>query len=220
MQRPPLHQSPRKNRLNMSTTTFLQRFLLLSLSLAVLSLAGCANQGASQALFGPYNTKSIDGSDEKLMLDGFDPVAYHLIGKHTRGVATISAQFDGVTYRFENENNKATFLKEPQRYAPQYGGFCANGIVYGIPWGGDGDTWKIIDGKLYIFGGQSSKNYFLMNEAANLKLADEYWSNDVKGSNALIQRYKRLVLRVPHYQSGAALEAQWQAWQQSQKSAK
>jgi YHS domain-containing protein len=201
-------------------TPLLQRFFLLISLVAILTLAGCANQSAALGQFGPYNTKSIDGSGEKLMLDGFDPVAYHLIGKHTRGVATISAQFDGVTYRFENETNKATFLKEPQRYVPQYGGYCANGIVYGIPWGGDGDTWKIIDGKLYIFGGQSSKNYFLMNEAANLKLANEYWASEIKGNGAFIQRYKRLVLRVPHYQSGAALEAQWQTWQQSQKSAK
>jgi YHS domain-containing protein len=204
----------------MSPTLLMHRFFLVTFLLAILAIAGCANQGTALGQLGPYNTKSIDGSNEKLMLDGFDPVAYHLVGKNTRGIATISAQFDGVTYRFENETNKATFLKEPQRYVPQYGGYCANGIVYGIPWGGDGDTWKIIDGKLYIFGGQSSKNYFLMNEAANLKLANEYWASEIKGNGAFIQRYKRLVLRVPHYQSGAALEAQWQTWQQSQKNVK
>ena len=178
-------------------------------SLGVLLLASCA----TNSLNGPYNISS-EGADTRLILNGFDPVAYHASGKHIRGAAAIKTEHDGVTYRFENETNKAAFLKEPNRFVPQYGGFCANGIAYSIPWGGDGDAWKIVNGKLYIFGGQSSKNYFLVDEAANLKLADQYWQTEVKGSTAVLQRYKRLVLRVPHYKSGTELEAQWQKWQQ------
>jgi hypothetical protein len=101
------------------------------------------------------------------------------------------------------------FAKDPAKYLPQYGGFCSNGIVYGIPWGGDPDTWKIIDGKLYIFGGESSKKFFLMDEKRNLALADQYWNSEVKGSNGLAQRYYRLAWRVPHYKTGAELEAEW-----------
>jgi YHS domain-containing protein len=132
-----------------------------------------------------------------------------------RGSATIKAEFDGVTYRFFSEDNKALFLKSPEKWVPQYGGFCANGIMYGIPWGGDGDQWKLVDGKLYIFGGAASRNYFLMYEKRNLPLAERYWNDEVKGRNALIQRYKRLVLRVPHYQTGAELEAEWQKSRQN-----
>jgi YHS domain-containing protein len=176
-------------------------------TLGLLLLASCASSSSSNG--GPYNV-STEGADSRLMLNGFDPVAYHVSSKHIRGATTIKTEHDGVTYRFENEANKATFLKEPNRYVPQYGGFCANGIVYGIPWGGDGDAWKIIDGKLFIFGGQASKNYFLLDEAANLKLADQYWQTEVNGANAIVQRYKRLALRVPHYKSGGELEQQWQ----------
>lgn len=168
---------------------------------------------ASDSQNGPYNI-STEGVDKRLMLNGFDPVAYHVSSKHTRGAASIKTEHDGVTYRFENEANKATFLAEPNKFVPAYGGFCANGIVYGIPWGGDGDTWKIINGKLFIFGGQQSKKYFLMNEMANLKLADDYWQSEVQGSTTVVQRYKRLVLRVPHYKSGGELEQQWQQSQQ------
>ena len=184
---------------------FLRSYLHVGLAaLGLLLLASCA----SNANNGPYNVSS-EGGDIRLMLNGFDPVAYQVSSKHIRGLATIKAEHDGVTYRFENEANKATFLKEPDRFAPEYGGFCANGIIYGIPWGGDGDTWKIINGKLYIFGGQQSKNYFVMAEAANLKLADQYWQAEVKASAALFQRYKRLIFRVPHYQSGSQLEAEF-----------
>ena len=171
------------------------------LSIALL-LSACAGSG-------PHNSTS-DGTDSILMLKGHDPVAYFTLGKLTPGRADIKADFDGATYRFMNDVHKTMFVKEPGKYVPQYGGFCSNGIAYGIPWGGDADTWKIIDGKLYIFGGESSRRYFLMLEKANLALADRYWADEIKGSNAVIQRYKRLVLRVPHYKSGKELEGEWE----------
>lgn len=158
---------------------------------------------------GPYNS-SADGDDSVLMLKGHDPVAYFTIGKHTLGKPEIKATYEGATYRFASEEHKTMFSKEPAKYLPQYGGFCSNGIVYGIPWGGDPDTWKIINGKLYIFGGEGSRKYFLMDEKKNLQLADQYWASEVKNANAFRQRYYRLVVRVPHYKTGAQLEAEWQ----------
>jgi len=97
------------------------------------------------------------------------------------------------------------FDKAPATYLPQYGGYCANGIVYGIPWGGDADTWKMVNGKLYIFGGKSSKDGWELDEKANMALADKYWKEEVSGSNSLIQRTKRLVFKVPHYKTGEEL---------------
>ena len=160
----------------------------------------------------PYNTTS-DGADAQLMLRGHDPVAYFTIGRHLAGKPDIKADHDGVTYRFANEENKAMFLKEPAKYVPQYGGFCSNGIVYGIPWGGEPDTWQMIDGKVYIFGGTGSMRYFLMDEKRNVDLANRYWKDEIEGGGAFLQRYKRLVFRVPHYKTGAELEAEWQAKQ-------
>ena len=177
--------------------------------LKVFALLMLATMLSACAGGGPHNTTS-DGADGKLMLKGFDPVAYHTLGKHTPGRAEIKSEHDGVTYRFMSDEHKTMFLKEPAKYVPQYGGFCANGIAYGIPWGGDADTWKIIDGKLYIFGGESSRRYFLMDEKTNLAHAERYWADEVRGNNGLIQRYKRLVLRVPHYKTGKDLEAEWQ----------
>ena len=115
-----------------------------------------------------------------------------------------------------SEANKAMFQKEPAKYIPQFGGYCANGIVYGIPWGGDADTWKMIDGKVYIFGGEGSRKYFLMDEKQNLALADRYWAEEIRGGNAFVQRYKRLVMRVSHYKTGKELEAEWQKRPQPQ----
>ena len=97
------------------------------------------------------------------------------------------------------------FDAKPQQYLPQYGGFCANGIVYGIPWGGDADTWRLQDGKLYIFGGQGSKDAFELDLPRNTALADQYWRDEVAGSNSFVQRSWRLVMRVPHYKNGEEL---------------
>jgi YHS domain-containing protein len=180
---------------------FLTRLLSL---LAAVALAGCSAMTANTI---------ADGADSKVMLQGHDPVGYFTVRKHLPGSPAIKTVHEGLTYRFASEANKQAFLQAPNKYIPQYGGFCTNGIVYAIPWGGDADTWEIIDGRLFIFGGQASKNYFLMDRERNLALADKYWADEVSGKNPLIQRYKRLAFRVPHYKSGKELEADWQARQ-------
>jgi len=113
--------------------------------------------------------------------------------------------YKGVTFRFAKAEHKALFDGAPDKYIPQFGGYCANGIVYGIPWGGDANTWTMIDGKLYIFGGAGSRDAFLLDPKANLALANKYWADEVNGSNAFWQRSKRMVFRVPHYKSGQEL---------------
>lgn len=159
-----------------------------------------------------YNTTS-EGADGRLMLKGHDPVAYFTLGKHELGKPDIKAEHDGVTYRFMSDDNRRAFQGSPEKYMPQFGGFCANGMAYAIPWGGDPDTWKIIDGKLYIFGGDASRRYFLMDEKRNLEFATNYWNNEVRGTYPRLQTMKRLVWHVPHYKTGKELEAEWQASQ-------
>lgn len=179
-------------------------FQLIGFIFTLLALQGCAGLTA--------NTIS-DGGDKHLGLKGHDPVAYFTDGKHLRGDVNIKMDHEGVTYRFTNEEHKKMFAANPNRFAPQYGGFCANGIVYGIPWGGDPDTWRIVNDRLFIFGGEESKRYWSMEEKRNLDLGDQYWRDEVKGSTPVIQRYKRLVFRVPHYKTGKELEAEWQTKQ-------
>lgn len=182
----------------------LKSFALIVFAAILIALQGCAGTTA--------NTLS-EGGDKYLGLKGHDPVAYFTDAKHMRGDAAIKAVHDGVTYRFVSEEHRKMFNENPSRYAPQYGGFCANGIVYGIPWGGDPDTWRIVNDRLFIFGGESSKRYWSMDEKRNLELGDQYWQDEVRGSTPFIQRYKRLVFRVPHYKSGKELEAEWQSRQ-------
>ncbi len=180
------------------------RRLLGAATLCVsLGLAGC---GAMQAQNPSSPLKPVnavaDALDESVMLKGHDVVAYFTQNKHALGSPQFKSAYQGVTFRFASAEHKALFDASPAKYLPQYGGFCANGIVYGIPWGGDADTWSMVDGKLYIFGGAGSKAGFEIDVPANIKLADKYWAEEVAGNNSFWQRSKRLVLRVPHYKSG------------------
>lgn len=170
------------------------------------ALAGCApliTQSPGGAL-SPVNAIA-DGEDKHVMLFGADVVAYFTEGKHRQGDPAIKTVRDGVTFRFATAQHKALFDKDPQRYLPQYGGYCANGIVYGIPYGGNADSWRIIDGKLYTFGGAGSRDGFYLDLKRNIALADKYWADEVNQSNAFVQRVKRLVFRVPHYLTGPQL---------------
>ena len=190
------------------TTLKIRKTLVRTLALAslTLSLVGCGAmmaQNPSSALK-PVNAVA-DADDSRVMLKGADVVAYFTDAKYLQGTAQIKSEYEGVTFRFASAEHKALFDKEPKKYLPEYGGYCANGIVYGIPWGGDADTWKMINGKLYIFGGQGSKDGFLVDEAKHLQLADKYWKEEVAGNNSMIQRTKRLVFKVPHYKSGETI---------------
>lgn len=173
---------------------------------AALLLAGCGAMTAQNPAgnYTPVNAVA-DDTDSRVMLKGADVVAYFAEGKFRQGSPQFSSRYEEISFRFASAENKALFDKQPAKYLPEFGGYCANGLVYGIPWGGDADTWKMIKGKLYIFGGQASKDAFEVDEARNLALAESYWKNEVAGNNSFFQRWKRLIFRVPHYKSGEDL---------------
>ena len=185
----------------------LRRAALVLLIPCLAVLSGCAAMLA-QNPSGPMKpVKAVAiGQDAHVMLEGHDVVAYFTLGRHAPGSPQFKSVHQGVTFHFMNAEHKAAFDREPTRYIPQYGGFCANGINYAIPWGGNADTWRIYDGKLYIFGGAGSRAAFELDRAGNLAKADQYWRDEVAGSNSFIQRTKRLIFRVPHYKSDAELQ--------------
>ncbi len=185
------------------TCATLRRLAALLAVAAVSTLMGCAAINAQNpgGALKPVNAHVVDDISP-VMLKGHDVVAYFTQGKHALGNAQFNSLYEGVNFRFASAEHKALFDKEPAKYIPQFGGYCANGVAYGIPWGGDADTWVIQGGKLYIFGGQASKDGFEVDIPGNMALANKYWSDEIKGNNSFIQRTKRIVFKVPHYKSG------------------
>ena len=178
----------------------------LAITVLATGLVGCAAITAQNpsGTLRPVNAVA-DGADSAVMLKGADLVAYFTQNKYVQGKPEIKSVYEGVTFRFSSAEHKALFDKDPMKYQPQYGGYCADGINYGIPWGGDADTWRMVGGKLYIFGGAGSRDAFLLDEPRNIQLAEKYWTEEIAGSNSFFQRSKRLIFRVPHYQSGEQL---------------
>ncbi|HLN95748.1 MAG TPA: YHS domain-containing (seleno)protein [Flavobacterium sp.] len=89
--------------------------------------------------------------EKGLAIQGYDPVAY-FSKKAVKGKKELAASYKGATYWFANAADREAFLKDPERYEPQYGGWCAyamgaNGEKVEV----DPETYKILDGKLYLF---------------------------------------------------------------------
>src|SRR5713226_7586497 len=135
--------------------------LILSVVTGIL-FSGCAplvTQSPGQGL-SPVNAVS-EGEDKHLILKGHDVVAYFTDKADRPGSPAIKSVYKGVTFRFASPEHKALFDQAPEKYIPQFGGYCTNGIAYAIPWGGDTDIWEIFDGKLYMFGGRGSHDAFM-----------------------------------------------------------
>ncbi len=174
--------------------------------ISVLVLAGFA---------GACTTRNMlpDAAGTKAMLAGNDPMSYHA-GKPVPGTTAITTEWDGGQYRFASEASRTEFLKAPQKYAPQYGGYCSNGAPYSIMLGGSATTYKIVGGRLFMFSDPTSRKYWEMDEAKNVQLGDQYWSSEMKDAwSASVHSYRRILFKVPHYKSGKELEAEWQARQ-------
>ncbi|MCW5745032.1 MAG: YHS domain-containing protein [Alphaproteobacteria bacterium] len=92
----------------------------------------------------------INTDAQGVMIHGYDPVAYFTSGQPTKGTTAYSAPHNGGRYLFASAANRDAFVKEPAKYAPQYGGYCAMGTALGKKFDGDPTQWKIVDGKLYL----------------------------------------------------------------------
>ncbi|MBI3372925.1 MAG: hypothetical protein HY017_14380 [Betaproteobacteria bacterium] len=167
---------------------------------AALLLSGC----------GTINATVTDAAGRDLMLLGHDPVSYFVHGKPQRGDPAFHATIDGKTYYFASAQHRALFLAGPQKYEPQFGGFCTNGVTYGVKLSSDPTEFEIIDGKLYIFGDVLGHEYWLLGREENLPHAHEMW-HEAKDVPWVQQTIKRAIFnRVPWYQSGPGLRQEWE----------
>jgi YHS domain-containing protein len=81
---------------------------------------------------------------------GYDPVAYFSQGKPVKGSKEHAVSWNGATWYFSSAANQAAFKSMPEKYAPQYGGYCAYGLSQGHKAPIDPEAWTILDGKLYL----------------------------------------------------------------------
>lgn len=92
---------------------------------------------------------NIDNSN--IALEGYSPVSYLDLGLAQRGNKTYKSEYQKMAYYFTSAEQKATFDKNPSKYLPQYGGFCAFGIYAGAKFRVDPNKFVVQDGKYYLF---------------------------------------------------------------------
>lgn len=120
----------------------------------------------------------------KMALEGYDVVSYFLEDKPVKGKKEITSTSAGVIYNFASEKNKVTFLKNRDKYKPQYGGWCAYAMgLDGSKVEVDPKTYKIVDGKLYLFYNKLFNNTLKTwnkDEKFLMKNANSFWTEVVK----------------------------------------
>ena len=123
-----------------------------------------------------YNvSKGITSAGVPLGLHGVDAVALTSLGAVAEGDATFTVVQDGNAYYFASQESADQFSADPDRFLPQYGGFCAYAVAKGKKFDGDPMFADIVRGKLYLFVSGAVFQKYLANKEEILKNAEETW---------------------------------------------
>ncbi|MEM9012657.1 MAG: YHS domain-containing (seleno)protein [Pseudomonadota bacterium] len=145
------------------------RSLVLALTASLAMSAGVMSATSAAAKEEVY--QSFFGT----AIDGTDPVAYFTEGRPVEGSSEFSHEWNGATWHFSSAENRDMFIAAPERYAPQYGGYCAWAVAQGYTASTDPDAWTIVDGKLYLNYNESIQARWEADIPRFITAANENW---------------------------------------------
>ena len=131
---------------------------------------------AMALLAAPIPALAADFTHSTPGVSGYDVVSYQTGEKPLRGNGNHVATHEGVTYLFINNENKETFERNPDRYVPAYGGFCAYGVAVGKKFEADPDVWKVVDDRLYLNLDTKIQSIWNEDNSSNIRKADANWA--------------------------------------------
>lgn len=111
----------------------------------------------------------------RVALKGYDPVSYFTDGKPDQGSKEFSVAFDDSSYWFKSAAHRDMFAANPEKYAPQFDGYCAMQLSRGIKAEADPEVWTIENGKLYVFSKKPAIPKFAQDPADIAAKAGENW---------------------------------------------
>ncbi|HEX6318414.1 MAG TPA: YHS domain-containing (seleno)protein [Burkholderiales bacterium] len=114
-------------------------------------------------------------SDASGAIRGYDPVAYFTEGRPVKGSKEFTHRWNGAEWRFASAENRARFAAAPEKYAPQYGGYCAFGVAGGYAVKIEPDAWSVVDGKLYLNYDRSVQASWKKDVPGYIRKADANW---------------------------------------------
>ncbi|HET9056923.1 MAG TPA: YHS domain-containing (seleno)protein [Chitinophagaceae bacterium] len=108
-------------------------------------------------------------------IKGFDAVAYFTQNKAVKGNKQFAVSYKGATWYFSSVENKEAFKKDPSKFEPQYGGYCAYGCSRGYKAKTEGEAFTIVDGKLYLNYNLDVRERWNKDQQGYIKKADANW---------------------------------------------
>jgi YHS domain-containing protein len=162
----------------MTLTLATQAMRLLKFTLSAVTLLGA---GAAFAA-APINTLEAGffGGRGDVAIRGFDTVAYFTDAKPVPGQDAFATQWMGATWKFASQAHLDQFKASPEKYAPQYGGYCAYGVSQGYLVKVEPDQFKILDGKLYLNYDAAVQAKWLKDPVGFIRIADTKFADLLK----------------------------------------
>ena len=118
-------------------------------------------------------------SQSSQAISGYDPLAYFTEGRPVKGSEAFTYKWKDANWYFSSQQNLDSFKNAPEKYAPQYGGYCAYGCSFGRKVSTDPNAWTIVDGKLYLNHSAEVKAKWIKDQKERIDQADKNWP-DVK----------------------------------------
>lgn len=123
----------------------------------------------------PFN---VDGNG--LAIKRYDPVAYFIMEKSVQGMGVYKYECHGAKWRFANGEHMKLFMRNPEKHAPQYGGYCAYGVAVGSPFDIKPEAWNVVDSRLYLNKNLDVRETWKKDIPGNIKKADMNWPGSMK----------------------------------------
>jgi YHS domain-containing protein len=147
-----------------------------------LSVAVLASSGAALAAEPAINTlkTGVFGGRTDTAINGYDTVAYFTVGKPVKGLDNLVTEWMGAKWKFSSQANLDLFKGSPEKYAPQYGGYCAYGVAQNNLVKVEPDQFTLRDGKLYLNYDADIQAKWLKDPAGFIKIADAKFAGLLK----------------------------------------
>ena len=136
-------------------------------------LAALVILAAFSAIASAKELLNLDGN--RVAIQGYDPVAFFTDNRPVKGEAQFQSDYQGAKYYFASADHKAAFDKEPAKYEPQFGGYCAYGTSRGKTVPIKIEAWQILNGRLLMQYDLDVKSEFNKDPQGTLKKADQNW---------------------------------------------
>ena len=157
-----------------TSTLSLTRRSALGAATFMLLTAALGFSPSANAAEPPINTlkNGVFGGRGSVAINGYDTVAYFTVGKPVKGLDALATDWMGATWKFGSQAHLDLFKASPEKYAPQYGGYCAYGVTRGYLVKVEPDQFTVRDGKLYLNFDADVQTTWLKDPAGYIKDAD------------------------------------------------